>query len=147
MLRNLKVNRTGQVFRHAPAEVFLNPLLQRRAWALTQKDRQIVAGIFLKRLSEGQFLQSDATVAYGLGQTIKKVLDAVDIASDTPYNTYLYKGLPKAPITNPSLISIEAVFQPTLMDYNYFLSDKSGNLHFAVTYEEHLQNRAQYIGN
>lgn len=114
--------------------------------AITQKDRQIVAGIFLKRLSEGQFLQSDATVAYGLGQTTKKVLDAVDIASDTPYNTYLYKGLPKAPITNPSLISIEAVFQPTLTDYNYFLSDKSGNLHFAVTYEEHLQNRAKYIG-
>jgi len=114
--------------------------------AKTEDDRKLVAGIFLNRLKEGSLLESCASVNYVLPQS-KDILSEADLSVDSPYNTYLYKGLPPAPISNPSLESIDAVFHSTDSDYLYFLSDKDGNLHFAKTYEEHLQNRTQYIGD
>jgi UPF0755 protein len=114
--------------------------------AMTKSDRQIVAGIFLKRLANGQALQSDVTVIYGLGLTKKTVLTASDLASSSPYNTYQVKGLTPTPICNPSLESIQAVLNPTSTSYDYFLADSSGALHFAATYQEQLNNEQQYLG-
>lgn len=113
--------------------------------AVNSKDRSIVAGVFLRRLENNQMLQSDVTVEYGLGKNDKEPLTVSDLSSDNPYNTYHFQGLPPAPIANPSLDSINAVFNPTKTDYNYFISDKNGQMHYAVTYEEQLQNQAQYL--
>jgi UPF0755 protein len=102
-------------------------------------DRHIVAGIFLRRMKNGMRLQSDATVSYGLdaGQSIAS---AKDVTVNSPYNTYLRDGLPAGPIDNPSLSSIRAVLEPTDTPYYYFLTDKSGTVHYAKTFEEHKKN-------
>ena len=107
-------------------------------------DRKIVAGIFLNRLEIGMGLQSDATVNYITGKTLTRpTLD--DLAIDSPYNTYKYRGLPPGPINNPSLASLLASIYPTPSDYLYFLTDENGRAHFARTYAEHQKNIAQYL--
>lgn len=102
-------------------------------------DRKIVAGIFLNRLKEGIALQSDATLTYALGSGARA--NAEELESDSPYNTYKYRGLPPSPIGNPSESSIRAVLDPTPTAYHYFLTDRSGNVLYARTFEEHLRNK------
>lgn len=114
--------------------------------AKTEKDRRLVAGIFLQRLRNNDFLQSCASVNYVLAEK-KKVLSSDDLAIDSAYNTYKNKGLPPAPIASPSLESIRAVINPTFSQYYYFLSDKEGKLHFSATYEEHLKLRDKIWGS
>lgn len=111
-----------------------------------QDEREVVAGIFMNRLSIGMALQSDATVTY---ITKKKDPSASleDIQIDSPYNTYKYKGLPPGPISNPSLSSILAAINYRDTDYLYFLTDSSGEAHYAKTLEEHNQNKAKYLGD
>ena len=68
-----------------------------------------------------------------------------DLAYDSPYNTYRYKGLPPAPITNPGIESLTAALYPTPTDYVYYLSDNDGVMHYARTFEEHKFNKAKYL--
>ena len=65
---------------------------------------------------------------------------------DNPYNTYANKGLPPTPVSNPGIDSIRAAITPTNTKYLYFLSDKKGVMHYAVTFEEHKKNRELYLG-
>ena len=106
-------------------------------------DRSMVSGIFWKRIADGMGLQSDATVSYALG---KASLSGDDLKTDSPYNTYLYRGLPLGPISNPGLSSIKAALDPTVNDYYYFVTDKSGKAYFAKTFEEHKKNIQKYLG-
>ncbi len=117
-------------------------LLEREATAKT--DRETIASVFYNRLNEGMPLQTDPTVLYALGEHKDRVLFS-DLEVDDPYNTYVYTGLPPGPIANAGKSSIEAVVDPSITDYFYFLADKEGNNHFAKTYDEHLANRAKYI--
>lgn len=110
----------------------------------TEADRKIVSGIFWNRIKNGQALQSCATLAYILGVN-KKQYSFEDTRTDSPYNTYLIKGLPPGPISNPGLVSIKAAIYPTQSDYNYFLSDpETGNTIFSRTIEEHNANKVKY---
>lgn len=111
--------------------------------AKTSEDRKIIAGIYQKRLELGMFLESCPTVLYAMGVQ-KDRLSIEDTKFDSPYNTYLHKGLPPGPICNPGLESIKAVLEPTESDYLYFLSDKDGNLHYAKTAEGHAANKEKY---
>ncbi|MBU1091363.1 endolytic transglycosylase MltG, partial [Patescibacteria group bacterium] len=70
-----------------------------------------------------------------------------DLKIDSPYNTYLYKGLPPGPIANPGLMSIESALSPAESKYWYYLSDKEGNIHYSATYDEHLSKKQLYIDN
>ena len=117
-------------------------LLEREATAKT--DRETIASVFYNRLDEGMPLQTDPTVLYALGEHKDRVLFS-DLEVDDPYNTYVYTGLPPGPIANAGKSSIEAVVDPSITDYFYFLADKEGNNHFAKTYDEHLVNRSKYI--
>lgn len=108
-------------------------------------DRRIVAGLVLRRLEIGMPLQVDSTLGYVTGKASLQ-LTLKDLQLDSPYNTYKYKGLPPTPISNPGLSSIDAALNPTLSKYLYFLSDKDGINHFAVTYGEHVKNRKKYLG-
>ncbi len=114
-------------------------------------ERPIVAGILLKRLKNDWPLQVDATVQYALGYQAKektwwkKNLTEEDLKINSPFNTYKYKGLPPKPIASPGLISIKAVVEPEETNYWYYLSDKNGIMHFAETYEEHLNNINRYL--
>lgn len=107
-------------------------------------DKKIVADIFLKRLDAGIGLQSDATINYITGKGLERP-SSDDLAIDSPYNTYKYRGLPPGPISNPGIDSIEAVVYPTLNDYYYFLTNDDDQVIYSTTYEEHLENKAKYL--
>lgn len=112
--------------------------------AVTKADKQIIAGILWKRLDDGMLLQVDAVFPYLIGKGSFELTRA-DLKIDSPYNTYLYKGLPPGPITNPGLESIEAALRPETSPYWFYLSDLGGKMHYARTYAEHKDNRAIYF--
>ena len=117
-----------------------------------QKDQELVAGIILKRLADGMPLDIDATVCYAkvlAGRTSAAQacsLTTLDFKIDSPYNTYLYKGLPPAPIGNPGISAITAALHPQSSPYFYYLSDPAtGKTIFAKTLDEQNQNRVKYL--
>jgi UPF0755 protein len=115
--------------------------------ATGQKDNaeaKLVAGIFWKRISTSQRLESCATLAYILGVD-KKQYTLEDTQIDSPYNTYRRDGLPPGPIGNPSLEAIKAALYPQTSDYLFFLNGHDGNTYFAKTYQEHLTNKDKYL--
>jgi len=109
----------------------------------TDADRKIVADIFRRRIGIGMPLQSDATVRYVLGANkVKHSLDDISVAS--PYNTYVNKGLPPGPISNPGLPSIRAVLDPTPNRYLYFLNNPdTGKTVFSETFDQHVVNKGK----
>lgn len=112
---------------------------------LKDEDRKIVAGIFLSRIKEGMPLQSDATVNYVTGES-KASPTYEETRKASPYNTYLNKGLPPGPISNPSISSIQAAIYPEYTDYRYYLNRQDTlETIFSVTYEEHLENKNKYL--
>lgn len=112
--------------------------------AKTMDSRKIVSGILWKRLSVDMPLQVDSAFLYINGKNTYE-LTAKDLKIDSPYNTYLYKGLPPAPIGNPGLEAIIATLEPITTKYFYFLSEKDGTMHYAVTFTEHIKNKQKYL--
>jgi UPF0755 protein len=110
----------------------------------TPEDKAIVSGIFWKRIKGGMRLESCATIAYikGVNQWVYSVEDT---RIESPYNTYLYYGLPQGPIANPGLESIKAAIYPEESPYWYYLSKPDGQTVFSKTYEEHLTAKAKYL--
>jgi UPF0755 protein len=115
--------------------VTLASLVEREARAAA--DRPIIATVFLHRLQIEMPLQSCATIQYILG-TPKLELTVQDTKIESPYNTYLYPGLPPGPIANPGLASINAVLNPAVTNVLYFVAKPDGAHIFSPTYEEHL---------
>lgn len=109
-----------------------------------ETDSPIIAGVFLNRLRIGMPLQSDATVAYVLG-TNKYIHTLEDIKVQSPYNTYVNKGLPPGPIDSPGHASLDAVIHSTKTNYLYFVAKKDGSSVFAETHEEQLRNQTKYL--
>ena len=124
--------------------VILASLVQKEM--VVESEGPQIAGVFLNRLAAGMPLQSDPTVQYALGYDEgsgswwKNSLSAADLAVDSPYNTYLYDGLPPTPICNPGLTALMAVLNASDSPYLYFRAacDGSGTHIFSRTYEEHL---------
>lgn len=104
----------------------------------TGSDRAVIASVFLNRLKSKKYpyLQSCATVQYALGER-KERLSIEDTKVESPYNTYLHKGLPPGPIASPGLESIKAVLYPADTDYLFFALQEDGTHKFSETYEEH----------
>jgi UPF0755 protein len=109
-----------------------------------EEDRFIISGILWKRIEKGIPLQVDAPFLYILGKESSE-LTISDLSTNSPFNTYRYKGLPPAPIGNPGLESIKASLRPTTSPYLYYLHDKNGNIYYAKTYDEHKQNIKKYL--
>ncbi len=112
--------------------------------ARTQETRRIISGILWKRIQFFIPLQVDATLYYILGKTSSELTSA-DLKIDSPFNTYVINGLPPAPISNPGIEAIQDTIHPISTPYLYFLSDKDGNMHYAKTLEEHIENIKKYI--
>lgn len=126
--------------------VILASIVEREA--VSDEEMPLIASVFLNRLAAGIKLDSDPTVQYALGfNTAQNTwwtnpLSLEDLKVDSPYNTYLYSGLPPGPIANPGLPALQAVAYPAQTPYYYFRSacDGSGRHVFAETFEEHLGN-------
>ena len=107
-------------------------------------ERPQISGVFTRRLQKNMLLQTDPTVIYGAadyhGDLTRKHLQ-----TDTPYNTYINKGLPPTPIALPGKASIEAALHPADGDSLYFVADGTGGHTFSATYEEHQQAVADYL--
>lgn len=100
------------------------------------EDRPKIAGVYLNRLDKGMKLEADPTVQYAKGSWDPiKLSDYHDVIS--PYNTYLYQGLPPGPISNPGLKSIEAVLYPQKDGWLYFFHTSDGHAVYSATAEEH----------
>ena len=108
----------------------------------TLDDKKIVSGILWKRIDAGMPLQLDATVNYVTDGNDPSV-SIKDTKIDSPYNTYMYKGLPKGPISNPGLDSIMAAIYPTATKYWFYLSD--GKTYFSETLDQHNTYKAKYL--
>lgn len=114
-----------------------------------QRDRRIVAGILIKRLSAGMRLQVDATACFAK-KALAPLSDAgcypLDLKIDSPYNSYLHGGLPPGPIGNPGVSSIEAATQPESSPYWFYISDpKTKKTIFAKTLQEQDRNAAIFL--
>ncbi|MFC1843405.1 endolytic transglycosylase MltG [Thermodesulfobacteriota bacterium] len=106
-------------------------------------ERPLVADVFLNRLEKGMRLQADPTVRYG-NSTVTGPLRLSELKRPTPYNTYVIKGLPKGPITNPGKAAIRAVISSAGTDYLYFVLKNDGSHHFSRTLGEHNRAVARY---
>lgn len=114
----------------------------------TQKkdERPLVAGVYMNRYLKGWKLEADPTLVFALGDfSVQRVLNEYK-EIDSPYNTYMYAGLPPGPICMPSISSIDAVLNYTKHEYFYFCAkdDFSGYHSFAKTYSEHLLNAKRF---
>ena len=112
--------------------------------SMESKDRRIVSGILWKRIEIGMPLQVDASFLAINGKTSAE-LTVDDLAIDSPYNTYRYKGLPPRPISSPGLESILAAVNPRETEYLYFLSDSDGKMYYAEDLDGHNKNKDLYI--
>jgi len=111
--------------------------------ANVDSERPIVASVIYNRLRKNLPLQSCATVEYALGYHKPKLYDK-DLKIKSPYNTYIYKGLPPTPICNPGKKSIEAAIYPAKTNYLYFVSKGDGTNYFSSTSKEHLEAKEKY---
>jgi UPF0755 protein len=129
--------------------VILASIVEREA--VLEEEMPIIASVFYNRLAIGMLLETDPTVQYAIGYNANQgtwwtnPLSFSDLEYDSPYNTYLYPGLPPTPIANPSLSALQAVAFPAQTPYYYFRAacDDSGRHNFSQTYEEHLANACQ----
>jgi UPF0755 protein len=145
---------------HSPTEANLKPeqlitlasIVEREA--TVPSERSTIASVYLNRLAQDMPLQADPTVQYAVATrdgpaaaayNYWRNLTPADLQIDSPYNTYLYPGLPPGPICNPGEASIRAVLEPAKTDYLYFVAtaDGSGTHLFAHTLQEHNANVAR----
>lgn len=106
------------------------------------EDRANIAGVYQNRLDLGMNLGADPTIQYAKGDW--NTLTKSDFVLDSPYNTYIYEGLPPTPICNPGIESIKAAINPAQHDYYYFINLADGTTIFSKTLEEHNTNIEKY---
>lgn len=122
--------------------VTLASLIEREAKA--DDERRLMAGVYYNRLRLGMPLQVDATLEYTFAHH-KTTITLADLARDTPYNTYLHRGLPPSPIANPGEPSLQAAFHPQPSQFLYYVYKGNGHHAFSRTLAEHEANVARYL--
>lgn len=100
-------------------------------------ERAHIAGVFVNRLERNMRLQTDPTVIYGLGERFDGNLTRQHLREDTPYNTYVHKGLPPGPIAMIGRVAVDAALQPALTSDLYFVARGDGSHQFSETLEQH----------
>jgi len=128
-----------------PEQVYtLASIVERETNTVTEKPA--IAGVYLNRLNINMLLQADPTCVFATRDFEARRVTLYHTTFDSPYNTYLYKGLPPGPISMASISSIDAVLNPQKHDYLYFCAkpDESGTHQFAATYAAHLVNARRF---
>ena len=121
--------------------IIMASLVEKEAYA--DESRKIIAGILWKRIAKGMPLQVDAPFYYTTGRAGGFTFD--DLKVDSPYNTYTNKGLPIAPISNPSIATILDTVTPLETPYWFYLTGKDGAMRYAATFDGHIENRNAYL--
>ena len=122
-------------------------LIQREAAGA--EDMKLISGIIWNRLNTGMKLEIDATMQYTKGKKQDGSwwggIDLAEKRTDSPYNTYVRKGLPPTPICSPGMDAIRAVLDPEETDCLFYLHDRNKQIHCAVSYSQHLKNIRTYL--
>lgn len=122
--------------------IILASIVEREA--NSEESMRLVSGILQNRLEIGMALQVDASMEYVLDKPLAE-LTPEDLKLDTPYNTYLYPGLPPTAIGNPGLLAIDAVLNPTPSPYFYYVTGTDGNFYYAPDFDTHRANIERYL--
>lgn len=109
------------------------------------EERSLISGVIVKRLQNNMLLQIDASVIYGLGNNYTGRLRRSDMQIDTPYNTYLHKGLPPTPVAIPSLASIHAALHPQVTNNIFYVARGDGGHYFSADLSSHNHAIHQYL--
>ncbi len=125
-IADLKINRNDLVT--------MASIVEREA--RVPEERPVIAAVYYNRLRRGMLLQADPTVQYALGHHVCRVLYK-DLTIDSPYNTYVHKGLPPGPIASPGVASLVAAANPANVPYLYFVASRDGHHEFRMTLEQH----------
>ena len=139
-------NRSGDLPIDTPEEALILASIIEKETSVPDERRQ-VASVFVNRLNQDMRLQTDPTVIYGItrGQgVLGRGLRQSELNRETPYNTYVIRGLPPTPIANPGLAAIEAALNPDETPYIFFVADGTGGHAFAETLAEHNENVARW---
>ncbi len=108
------------------------------------EERAAIAGVFVRRLQKGMKLQTDPTIIYAMGEGYHGNIRREDLKIDSPYNTYLYVGLPPTPIASSGVEAIHAALHPEDGDALYFVAKGDGSHYFSKTLKEHNRAVAKY---
>jgi len=138
-LRELGIQKTGKDLH---AFLTLASIVEREV--RDPKDMANAADIFFRRLEIGMALQADSTVNYVIDGK-NPSLTAAEMKTNSPYNTYLYAGLPPGPICNPGVNALRAAAHPTKNSWLYFLTTPSGDVKYARTFDDHVANKSRYL--
>lgn len=148
MVENFQRSVTGEIAAEARALgldllslVTLASIIEKEAGRA--EERPLVSAVFHNRLRKGMRLQADPTVIYGL-EEFDGNLTREDLMTSTPYNTYTRRGLPKGPICNPGLPSLQAALRPAPVPYLYFVARGDGTHVFSETLIDH-NRRVDYF--
>jgi UPF0755 protein len=111
--------------------------------AALDSERSIIAALYLNRLKRNMLLQADPTIQYIIKDGPRRLLNR-DLQIDSPYNTYIYPGLPPGPVNSPGIASILAVLYPDTVNYLYMVANGDGSHTFSRTMREHLKAKARF---
>ena len=123
-------------------KVIMASIVEREA--KKKEEQPLMAGVFEKRLKINMPFESCATVQYLFDKPKKRLLEK-DLLIESDYNTYLHRGYPPGPISNPGLPAIKAAFTPVQSDSLFFLVKPDGSHYFSKTHNEHLEAKKKYI--
>jgi UPF0755 protein len=126
LLPELKINRNDLVT--------MASLVEKEA--RVAEERPVIAAVYYNRLRRGMLLQADPTVQYAMGRHVNRVMYK-DLATKSPYNTYLHRGLPPGPIASPGAASLAAAANPAKVGYLYFVARPDGRHEFRNTLAQH----------
>lgn len=110
-------------------------IIEKEAYLPAEQSK--ISGVLVNRLHKGMILQFDPTVIYGMGDRYHGFIHKSDLKTDTPYNTYIHKGLPPTPISMPGLGAIHAAVHPDINDYYYFVAKGDGSHEFTSNLKAH----------
>jgi UPF0755 protein len=123
-------------------KVIMASIVEREA--KKKEEQPLMAGVFEKRYKINMAFESCATVQYLFEKPKKRLLEK-DLLIESDYNTYLHKGYPPGPISNPGLPALKAAFSPIESDNLFFLVKPDGSHYFSKTHKEHLDAKKKYI--